>query len=70
MKKRKQRKERTYVCRESKGEKEMTSTPRRYRLGKTRMMFPRGGPCVQCSDLLTDPKERAIFEASPVSGSL
>ena len=60
----------TYVCRGSKGEKGTTSTPRRYRLEKTMLLFPCGGVCEQYSDLLKDPVERAMFGASLVTDSL
>ena len=40
-----------YVYHESIEEKETVSTPQRYRPGKTRMLFPCGGPSVRYCDL-------------------
>ena len=60
----------TYVSRESTGEKGMTSTLGRYRPRKTMLLFPRGGLCEQCSDLLKDPVETAMFGAALWSGFL
>jgi hypothetical protein len=45
-------------------EKKTTSTVRKYCLGKTRMLFPCGEPCVQYYDLLRDPEETATFALS------
>jgi len=43
----------SYVCRESTREnlKGTVSTPRRYHLGKTKMLFPCGGPSARYCDL-------------------
>src|SRR6267154_3052665 len=59
-----------YVCHGSTREKEIVSTPRRYPLGKTRMLFPCGGSSVRHCDLWRDSEERANFALSPVTGSL
>lgn len=40
-----------YVCHGSTEEKETVSTPQRYRPGKTRMLFPCGGPSARYCDL-------------------
>jgi hypothetical protein len=48
----------------------MISTVQKYRLGKTRMQFPCGGPCVQYYDLSRGLEERASFGIFLVIGSL
>jgi hypothetical protein len=53
-----------YVFHGSTGEKKRTSTVQKYRLGKTRMLFPCGGLCVRYYDLQKDPEETATFAIS------
>ena len=60
----------TYVYRGSIREKKTASTLRIYRLGKTRMLFPCGEPCVQYCGLSRGPEERANFEVLFVTDSL
>jgi hypothetical protein len=48
----------------------MTSTLGIYHRQKTRLLFPRDGPCVQCYDLSMGQEGRAIFEGPVATPSL
>ncbi len=60
----------TNVCHGPTREKTTTSNLQKHRLGKTRMLFPRGEPCAQYCDLSTDPEERATVAVSLITDSL